>query len=81
MSFSLVNKDSNLAPTKTDNDCFVYFVSGGISGGAITVINHDKTYTIASLGVKTLKSIEKYQVDALGNISKVGKEKRMGFGK
>ncbi|MBQ7124409.1 MAG: type II CRISPR RNA-guided endonuclease Cas9 [Oscillospiraceae bacterium] len=81
MSFSLVNKDSNLASTKTDNDCFVYFVSGGISGGSITVINHDKTYTIASLGVKTLKSIEKYQVDALGNISKVGKEKRMGFGK
>lgn len=52
----------------------------GISTGTITVINHDETYTIPSLGLKTLLSIEKYQVDILGNVSKVTiPEKRMRF--
>ncbi len=79
--FKQISKESTLPKEKQDNDCFVYYISGGISGGSITVINHDKTYTIASLGVKTLISLEKYQVDVLGNYSKVGKEKRMGFHK
>ena len=34
---------------------------------------------LRGLGVKTLISIEKYEVDILGNIHKVNKEKRMGF--
>lgn len=80
LTFKTVNKDSTLPAEKTDNDCLVYFISAGISVGSFSVITHDKTYTVASLGVKTLESLEKYQVDILGNVSKVGKEKRMGFG-
>ena len=64
-----------------NNDCLVYYNNADISSGGIGVISHDKTYSIRGLGVKTLDSIEKYQVDVLGNVSKVGKEKRMGFGK
>lgn len=46
---------------------------------SITAINHDNTYKLRSLGVKSLLSIEKCQVDVLGNITKAGREKRMGF--
>ena len=81
MKFNVVNKESTLAPIKNDNDCLVYYNNADISSGGIGVISHDKTYSIRGLGVKTLDSIEKYQVDVLGNVSKVGKEKRMGFGK
>lgn len=79
MKLSLVNKDSTLAKNISSKEFFYYYKSTGISTGSITVINHDNTYTIPSLGVKTLLSIEKYQVDVLGNITKVTKEKRMGF--
>ena len=67
LSFKTVNKNSTLPPEKIDNDCLVYFISGGISVASFTVITHDKTYTVASLGVKTLESLEKNQVDVLGN--------------
>ena len=50
-----------------------------ISGANISVINNDNTYTVESLGVKRIPVIEKYQVDVLGNVSKVGKEKRVRF--
>lgn len=77
--FSLVNKDSTIAKNISSKEFFCYYKSTGISNATITVINHDNTYTIPSLGVKGLLSIEKYQVDVLGNITKVTKEKRMGF--
>lgn len=79
MIFSLYNKESTLAERYVCKSEFIYYRKTGISTGSITVINHDKTYVINSLGVKTLFSIEKYSVDVLGNITKVGKEKRMGF--
>ncbi|MCD8025739.1 MAG: hypothetical protein LUF33_02095 [Clostridiales bacterium] len=79
MQFSLVNKDSTLPPNYITREEYLCFKKTGISSATITVINHDNTYTIPSLGVKGLLSIEKYNVDALGNITKVGKEKRRGF--
>lgn len=79
MQFSLSNKESTLPASWITNEAFVYYKSCGISTASITVINHDNTYTIPSLGVKTLLNIEKYQVDVLGNITKVNKEKRQGF--
>ena len=81
MSFSLVNKDSTLPDKMLCHDCMVYYVSTGIANATVSVINHDNTYKIDSLGVKTLPLIEKYQVDVLGNITKVQKEKRQGFTK
>lgn len=79
MKFSLVNKDATLAKNFITKDTFLYFRKSSISTASITVINHDNTYTIPSLGVKGLLLLEKYQVDVLGNITKSGKEKRMGF--
>lgn len=79
MKFSLVNKEATLAKNLVTKDIFVYFRKSSISTASVTVINHDNTYIIPSLGVKGLLLIEKCQVDMLGNITKSGKEKRMGF--
>lgn len=55
---------------------------GGITVGAIQIETHDRRYLQPSLGIKTLQSIEKYQVDVLGNYQKVDlPEKRMTFSK
>jgi CRISPR-associated endonuclease Csn1 len=79
-SFSSAQKDSSLPEKFTAKEALVYFVSAGINTGAITVKTHDGAYAISSMGIKTLKSLEKYTVDVLGNVSPVGKEKRLGFG-
>ena len=79
MSFSLTNKGSSLPPEMKCKEIFAYYKGTNIASGTIGVINHDNTYGIGSLGIKRLPHIEKYQVDVLGNITKVGKEKRMRF--
>lgn len=43
------------------------------------VTNHDNSYEKEGLGIKTLLRLEKCEVDVLGNISFVKKEKRQGF--
>lgn len=48
-----------------------YFCGADISTCSIEVETHDRRYTKRGLGIKTLTSIEKYQVDVLGNVSKV----------
>ena len=79
LKFTVQNADSTLEKTRTQASAFVYFVSGGISGGTITVRTHDNSYGIPSLGLKTLKSLCKYQVDVLGNVFPVHKETRQKF--
>ena len=79
IQFSLSNKGSTLPANWIAKEAFVYYKSCSISTASITVINHDNTYTIPSLGVKTLQNLEKYQVDVLGNVTRVNKEKRQGF--
>jgi len=59
-----------------------YYQTANISSGAVTISTHDRRYSQSSLGIKTLQSIEKYQVDVLGNYYKVDlPEKRMTFSK
>ena len=59
-----------------------YYRAAGITVGAIQIETHDRRYLQPSLGIKTLQSIEKYQVDVLGNYQKVDlPEKRMTFSK
>ena len=59
-----------------------YYRASGITVGAIQIETHDRRYLQPSLGIKTLQSIEKYQVDVLGNYYKVDlPEKRMTFSK
>lgn len=77
--FSLVQKDSTLAKSLLLSEGYFYYKKASISSASITIINNDNTYTVASLGVKRIPLIEKYQVDVLGNIQKVGKERRMRF--
>jgi CRISPR-associated endonuclease Csn1 len=80
-TFTKTQKDSSLSDKYDALSEFVYFKKASISTASITVATHDDTYTIASLGVKTLFKLEKWQVDMLGNKTKVGREKRMGFRK
>ena len=64
----------------TRQEGLYYYQGSDISSGAITVTTHDRRYSLSGLGVKTLQSIEKYQVDVLGNYHKVRlPEKRMSF--
>lgn len=48
-----------------------YFCGADIATGSIKVETHDRRYAKKGMGIKTLTSIEKYQVDVLGNVSKV----------
>jgi CRISPR-associated endonuclease Csn1 len=79
MKFALVHNDSTLAKSLLLKEGYFFYRGTGITNATISIINHDNTYHVASLGVKTLPIIEKYQVDVLGNITKSGKEKRMRF--
>ncbi|MEG1270706.1 MAG: type II CRISPR RNA-guided endonuclease Cas9 [Ruthenibacterium sp.] len=79
VKFTNLNKDSTLEKYFTATQMTCYFIGASISSASISVINHDNTYGISSLGLKTLQSFEKYQVDILGNISKVKKEIRQTF--
>lgn len=67
MVFGKTQKGSDLPEKVSTQDILVYYKSTGITVGSITIITNDNSYMISSLGVKTLKSIEKYQVDVLGN--------------
>ena len=74
-----VNRNADLQEYST-NDCLCYFVTFCISTGALSIETHDRKFVQPSLGGKTLLSIEKYQVDVLGNYSPVAlPEKRMKF--
>ena len=81
MVFSKAQKESKLPDKLEQEAAFVYYKGTGISVAAMTVINHDNSYKIANLGAKTLQVFEKYQVDVLGNKSKVGFEPRQDFHK
>lgn len=81
MKLSLNYKQSTLPKEMYGNELFLYYIKAGISTATITVENNDGAYVIKSLGIKRLVKIEKYTVDAIGNISKVNREKRMRFSK
>lgn len=61
-------------------EIFAYYVKAGISSAAITIQTNDSKYVQPSLGIKSLKKLEKYEVDILGNYHKVKlPEKRLPF--
>jgi len=76
---ALVNAASTLDKVHICNEQLLYYIGAGITIATIEVINDDKTYTVKSMGIKSLKLIEKYCVDVLGNFYKVQSEKRQGF--
>ena len=67
-------------PTLSRKEWLLYYVGAGISTASITATTHDRRYLISSLGIKSLISIEKYEVDILGGCHKVkSPEKRQSF--
>ena len=56
-----------------------YYTGMNIAAGSITVCSHDGAYVLPSLGVKTLGSIKKWEVDILGNVRPIQKERRLSF--
>ena len=78
IKLSLIQKDSTLEKEIIADEIFLYNAGLDISRAALSGITNDNTYGYRTIG-KTMKSIEKYQVDILGNYYKVGKEKRMPF--
>jgi CRISPR-associated endonuclease Csn1 len=81
LEFTLMQKESLLPGKYTTQEEFVYFIGANVASGAIGIKTHDGAYSIGTLGIKSLMSLEKYAVDVLGNITPVGKEKRLSFSK
>ena len=80
ISLQLTNKDATGEMELKQKEWLLYYVGAGISTGSITVATHDRKYQKGSLGIKTLLSIEKYEVDPLGEYHKVHTpEKRQTF--
>lgn len=80
IGLQLTNKDASGEPEVQRKEWMLYYTGANISTGAITVTTHDRKYQKGSLGVKTLLSIEKYEVDLLGEYHKVHiPEKRQTF--
>lgn len=80
ISLQLTDKEATGELELQRKEWMLYYVSADISTGAITVTTHDRKYRKGGLGVKTLLSIEKYEVDLLGEYHKVHiPEKRQTF--
>ncbi len=83
MTLNLEHKKSDLPAAVTvprGEEVFLYYKGMDVSTAVLNGITHDDTYSFRSIG-KTMQAIEKYEVDVLGNITKVGKEKRIGYSK
>ncbi|MBQ4112368.1 MAG: type II CRISPR RNA-guided endonuclease Cas9, partial [Clostridia bacterium] len=63
-----------------EDGLFLYYKGLDVATAVLTGITHDNTYKHRSIG-KTMVKIEKYEVDVLGNVRKVGIEKRQSFDK
>ena len=71
------NKENNSIEA---DEVMAYYVKAGISSACITIQTNDNKYIKSSLGIKSLKLLEKYEVDILGNYHKVKlPEKRLPF--
>lgn len=80
LKLAKVFKESTLPSAMEEKSVLMYYKGAGISVASISCINHDNTYEIKSLGIKTLEKLEKYTVDVLGDYYPVKKEERQGFG-
>jgi CRISPR-associated endonuclease Csn1 len=81
ITVSIIREESSLAKEMTvpgEDGLFLYYKGMDISRGALEAVTHDNTYKHRSIG-KTMIKIEKYEVDVLGNVRKVGKETRQTF--
>ena len=77
--FSLYQNDLVKVKKKNQKEFFAYYNTTQRSTAAINVLSINGEKEIKGIGVKTLEVFEKYNVDILGNISKIKKEKREGI--
>ena len=76
--FSLYPNDLVKIKKKNEKEIFGYYTGTDRFTGAISLMKSDGSEKMRGIGVKSLEIFEKYQVDILGNIFKVNKEKREG---
>lgn len=79
IKFSRIHKGSTLPEKFSAAKTFAYYQMGDISNGAIKGETPDGAYAFRGLTFNTIRKIEKYQVDVLGNCTLVKKEKRQNF--
>ena len=80
LKLTKAQKESTLPDTYETKQKMLYYISANIHTAAIGCRNHDNTYEIGGMGIKTLEKLEKFTVDVLGEYHKVEKEPRMAFG-
>lgn len=74
------NKDSTGEPELLRTEWMLYYNGADIATASIIASTHDRKYTGRGIGLKTLQTIEKYEVDPLGEYHKVHiPEKRQTF--
>lgn len=71
LKLTATSKESTGERELVRKEALLYYSSANISTGAITLSTHDRKYTIGSLGIKTLLSMRKYEVDVLGEYNEV----------
>ena len=76
--FSLYPNDLIKIKKKNGKEIFLYYNSTQRSTAALNTILVNGEGKISGIGVKSLELFEKYQVDILGNVNKIKKEKREG---
>ncbi len=70
---------TNLKEPCVLNGEICYFKGANISTASFSGIRHDSSAEFEGMGIQRLLALKKYQVDVLGNVSEVKREKRMYF--
>ena len=65
--------------SKVVNEEVVYYYGADIANASFNGKSHSGGFKFSKLGIQTLEYLKKHQVDILGNVSEVRREKRMGF--
>lgn len=65
--------------SKTINEEVVYYYGADISSACFSGKSHDGKFSYRGLGIQSLEYLKKHQVDILGTVTEVKKERRMGF--
>ena len=79
LKLTKAQKESDLSESFETKTALLYFDGANISSGTISCSNHDNSYKIEGIGIKTLEALEKYTVDVLGNCYPVKRETRQPF--
>ena len=71
INLTVASKQATGEPELIRKEWLVYYSGANISSGAISVLTHDRKYRKDGLGIKTLRSLRKFEVDVLGEYHEV----------